>query len=306
MQRSLRGLSICSGVGMLDYAAEQAGVEVIGQVEYDDKCQVILSQRYPDIPKCKDLRTFNGDEFGVYDLLFGGIPCQPWSIAGRKRGHDDARDLWPDTLRIIRRTNPSWVLIENVARFARTALDRVWTDLEAEGYEVGAVVLPACSFGAPHKRERCFTLAHSNHGHVGQAEQVRAGRDTTLLRGEALAHSGSEGLQGCELAAGVREKSLRHPSGRVPRPTWAGLLESWLGRAANGIAARLDREAWPSRPGEAQAEWEAPRVVSERVPNHASRLKQLGNGVVWQQAYPFFALIVAIEEMMYGDCLEAA
>lgn len=303
MQRSLRGLSICSGVGMLDYAAEQAGVEVIGQVEYDDKCQVVLSQRYPDIPKCRDLRTFNGDEFGEYDLLFGGIPCQPWSIAGRKRGHDDARDLWPDTLRIIRRTNPSWVFIENVARFATTALDRVWTDLEAEGYEVGACVLPACSFGAPHKRERTFTLAHANHGHGNAGHEVRAGRDATLLRGEALAYPDSWGK--LQPPGSIEDVGGRtdYGSETVRNRT---LLESWLGRAINGIASRLDGNLWPTRPGETQAEWEAPRVVSERVPNHASRLKQLGNGVVWQQAYPFFALIVAVEEMMYGDCLEAA
>lgn len=294
----MRGVSICTGIGGLDRAAEEAGITVVGQVEYDKKCVAVLEKQWRAVPRLSDVRQFRGDEFGEYDILFGGIPCQPFSIAGKKQAEKDARDLWPDTLRILRYSKPRWVVIENVANFARLSLDRVLTDLEGEGYAAGAAILPACAFGAPHQRERCFTLAYANRsGELQPQGGVRDIRRWASYRSQtALAYASGAGLQGHRPVPS--ERQLRHGAWRTSAPGVQRVLESRLGRAVDGITRRLDESRWPAGRNQSQEDWEAPRVVAVREPGASDRLKQLGNAVVWQQAYPVFALLVQIDALL--------
>jgi DNA (cytosine-5)-methyltransferase 1 len=160
---SLRLLSLCSGIGMIDYVwSIILGQEIAGQVEIKPYCQALLAERWPTVPKACDIKEIiDNDPFGTVDLVAGGIPCQPFSNSGKRRGTDDDRHLWPSAFAIVQRRKPTWVLIENVAGFVSLALDMVQTDLESEGYQSRAYVLPACAIGAPHERKRVFILAHT-------------------------------------------------------------------------------------------------------------------------------------------------
>ncbi|WP_394369258.1 DNA cytosine methyltransferase [Hymenobacter properus] len=132
---------------------------------------------------------------GAIDLVCGGFPCQPFSLAGKQLGNDDPRALWPHFLRIIREVQPSHVLGENVRGLLSNgrglAFEGVCVDLETEGYEVQPFLLPAASVGAPHHRDRFWFVAHANSGQrLRQEFQVRTGWDATGLLCEAVANAG--------------------------------------------------------------------------------------------------------------------
>ncbi|MBA2286305.1 MAG: DNA cytosine methyltransferase [Ktedonobacteraceae bacterium] len=172
MSDPLRLLSVCAGIGAIDYVwSHILRQEIAGQVEIDPFCLAVLAKHWPLVPRLTDIREVQGDEYGPVDLVAGGIPCQPFSTAGKRAGTADDRYLWPEMLRIVRRSQPTWVLVENVAHFIPLVLDSVSADLEAEGYQVRAFVLPACAVGAPHIRERAFIVAHTDQHRRGQRTQ---------------------------------------------------------------------------------------------------------------------------------------
>ena len=156
-------------------AAEAAGFETVGQVEWADYQTKILERHWPDVPRWRDIHTLAGDEFynrtglRTVDVISGGFPCQPFSQAGKRGGKDDDRYLWPEMLRVIREIKPTWVIGENVPGIVNLALDTVLADLEAEGYEVQCFIIPACGVDAPHKRERVAIVAHA----IGRSGAVR-------------------------------------------------------------------------------------------------------------------------------------
>lgn len=159
---TMRLLSVCAGIGAIDYVwTHWLGQAIAGQVERDPFCRAILAKHWPDVPRLDDIREVRGNEFGPVDLVAGGIPCQPFSYAGNRHGAADDRFLWPEAFRIVQRCQPTWVLVENVAGFISLALDQVQADLASAQYESQAFVLPACAVGAPHQRNRVFIVAHA-------------------------------------------------------------------------------------------------------------------------------------------------
>ena len=170
---SLTHLSLFSGIGGLDIAAEMAGFKTVGQCEWADFQTAILEKHWPDVPRWRDIRTLTADSFyertglRTVDIISGGFPCQPFSLAGKRGGKDDDRYLWPEMLRVIRELRPSWVIGENVPGIVNMALDQVLSDLESEGFAAQPFIIPACGVDAPHKRERVCIMAYAvNRGSV--------------------------------------------------------------------------------------------------------------------------------------------
>ena len=201
-------LSLFSGIGGLDLAAEAAGFWTVGQCEWADYPTKILERHWPDVPRWRDIHTLSKESFyertglRTVDIITGGFPCQPFSTAGKRRGCKDDRYLWPEMLRIIKELQPAWVIGENVAGIINMALDTVLTDLESQGYETRTFVLPACGVNAPHKRYRCAIVAHTcgkgqqgsqQHGTSAEGWQAQPRRSAGQC-GEAVGNPSSKGL----------------------------------------------------------------------------------------------------------------
>jgi DNA (cytosine-5)-methyltransferase 1 len=153
-------LDLFSGIGGFALAAGWAGFETVGFCEIEPYAQAILKKHWPQVPIHTDIRELRGGQ--RIDLLTGGFPCQPFSSAGKRRGKDDDRYLWPEMFRIIKETNPTWIVGENVAGIINLGLQETITNLEAIGYEVRAFNISALSIDAVHKRERVWIVANSN------------------------------------------------------------------------------------------------------------------------------------------------
>ena len=156
----LTHLSLFSGIGGLDLAAEAAGFRTVGQCEWADYPTKVLEKHWPDVPRWRDIRTLTGDDFYArtgrrsVKVISGGFPCQPFSVAGKRRGKEDDRYLWPEMCRVISEIRPDWVIGENVPGIITLALDAVLSDLESQGYACQTFIIPAAGVDAPHRRER--------------------------------------------------------------------------------------------------------------------------------------------------------
>ena len=150
--------SLFSGIGGFDLAAEWAGIKNVFTVENDEFCNKVLEKNFPNTKKHGNIYEFDGTKYrGQIDIISGGFPCQPFSLAGQRKGTEDDRHLWPEMLRIIREANPEWVIGENVAGILSVdggmVIEQVLLDLEDAGYEVmPPFVIPACAvvIGALH------------------------------------------------------------------------------------------------------------------------------------------------------------
>lgn len=170
--RKLTHLSLFSGIGGLDLAAEAAGFVTVGQIEYADFPRKVLEKNFPDVERWRDVRQFTVDDFrqrtgySTVDILSGGFPCQPHSLAGKRLASGDERDLWGEMRRIICELRPRWVVAENVIGLLSSEHGRffagVLRDLSDLGYTVGWCVLSAAAVGALHRRERVAIVAHAN------------------------------------------------------------------------------------------------------------------------------------------------
>lgn len=172
--RKLTHLSLFSGIGGLDLAAEMAGIETVGQCEWADFQTKVLEKHWPDVPRWRDIRELTAESFyektglRTVDIISGGFPCQPFSFAGKRGGKEDDRYLWPEMLRVIREIRPSWVIGENVPGIVNLALDTVLSELEDVGYTGQAFIIPACGVDAPHRRDRVAIVAYANGKQLGQ------------------------------------------------------------------------------------------------------------------------------------------
>jgi hypothetical protein len=271
----MRNLSLFTGSGIGDWAAAQAGIETVAQCENDPVCQFALRKLWPDAYLFKDVHDVSAQslrERGLWpiDIISGGFPCVDISTAGRGKGIEGSRSgLWCEMFRVIRQVRPAWLVIENVPVIRVRGVDRVLAPLERIGYTCWPLVVGAWAVGATHKRDRVWIVArHSLPASTWERTSSGMG-----LR---------EGTTGdsCErtLADGPRQPGDQRPdrdgvvqcgdeladsnSRQCPQPESLG---SDLGPQLSATPG----SRWPSRPGEPQHPWEAPRLVEFGVGSDA-------------------------------------
>lgn len=215
----MRVLDLFSGIGGFSLGLERAGMQTVAFCEINPFRRKILAKHWPNTPIYNDIRSLSyarlkKDGIDTIDVICGGFPCQPFSVAGRKRGTKDDRDLWPEMCRIIKECQPTWVIGENVANFTNMAFTRTKIDLEGAGYEVQPLVIPACAIGAPHRRDRVWIIAH--------------------LKGAASRHENIKcfGVQ--------KQVQFRGNTSQRPFKSWWE-CEPRVGRVVHGIPPEMDR-----------------------------------------------------------------
>ena len=209
---------------------------------------------------------------------------QTFSSAGKQRGFEDERYLWPEMLRVIRELHPSWVLGENVAGFIHLGLDKTVFDLEQAGYAVRVFVLPAVAVGAWHERKRTFIIGHTashapcqRHGGCGEDCRCADDPDRELPKIQPQRNR----MDGAAVMGGLQ--TAGQPAGGCE-------TESRLGGMADGIPPEMDGHSmWAKEPAQ------IPYLISDPPANVAKRLKTLGNAVVPPQVYPILRYIAEIE-----------
>ena len=201
----LRLLDLFSGIGGFSLGMEATKrIKTIGFVEKDKFCQKVLRKNFKDVPIEEDIRNVRGERYSA-DIISGGFPCQPFSVAGKRKGTEDNRYLWPQMFRVITEVKPRWVVVENVQGLINInnglVLRQVQTDLEAQGFQVQCFVIPASGIGAWHKRNRVWVIAANSNrtGFKDRTEQHR--RSSTQIkegingfsRSDIISHSNDNG-----------------------------------------------------------------------------------------------------------------
>lgn len=297
--KKLTHVSLFSGIGGLDLAAEWAGFVTVGQCEFADYPTKVLKKHWPDVPKWRDIRTLNKESFyektglRTVDVISGGFPCQPFSVAGKRRGKDDDRYLWPEMLRVIEEIRPGWIVGENVAGIVNMALDTAIVDLEAQGYSVQTLVFPACAVGAPHRRDRCAIVGYAEHDGSSPAEIAGSLRKTGCKQQERenpACEPPGTGMrkhdENVADAAGIFPqqivKNQRETSGKIYT-----LGSTGISRGTEDVPYS---NWWTVEPDVGR--------MADGVPHRVDRLKCLGNAVVPHQFYPVFQCIADLEKEM--------
>jgi len=279
----MKHISLFSGIGGFDLAAQWAGWDNLASCEINPFGRRHLAYYWPEAYHHDDIKTLTGSIInyeaqkrygpdwradGV--ILSGGFPCQPYSLAGKRLGKEDERHLWPEMCRVIREIKPDWIVGENVFGLVNWShglvFDEVQTDLEAQGYEVQAFVLPACAADAPHRRDRVWIIAYADsigysgekHGKKKPVKYSKSTSQWTTTNAEQQRREGTNG------------------------PTWSvrpkqGAWNNWpttepVFRAGNdGLSAGLD--------GITFSKW------------RNESIKAAGNAIVPQIAYRIFETI---------------
>lgn len=297
--------SLFTGIGGIDLGLERAGWECKWQVENDDFCNEVLRRHWPNTQRYGDITQVEGKDLERVDLLAGGFPCQPVSIAGQRRGDADKRWLWPEFHRLICQLRPRWVLVENVTGLLSKGFGTVLKDLSTSGYDAEWDTVPAAAVGAPHKRDRIFLVAYPKHqadtserGQHANSAPEGAGWHDDRGRGEGDAGRSEESIRGTCSGEGTRwyctnSSRDRWNQGGTPAPEQFRVFSSvcveqfthwkaepYVGDLVNGISVELDSYI---RFHATARDTRIPRLTAVRR-QRAARLKVLGNAVVPQVA----------------------
>ena len=298
-------LDLFSGIGGFSLGLESTGFfKTIAFVEKDKFCQKVLRKNFPNIPIEDEVRNVKGERFKA-DVITGGFPCQPFSVAGKRRGTEDDRFLWDETIRIVSEQKPKWFIGENVDGIINIqdglVFRQIHDDLESEGFEVQSLVIPASGVGAWHQRKRVWILAYSKHNgsHRSKGNEtiessnqskewlfIRDDQDVpntytgcsirknkeVQARGDAIDSSGKNVSNSNKFRTQIQTKG-KHTSIELPR---SKSTESWwqtqssLCRVPDGVSYELDKD-------------------------RTNRIKSLGNSIVPQIAREIGKAIMEVE-----------
>lgn len=297
MKPKLTHLSLFTGIGGLDLAAEWAGFETVAQCEFAEYPTKVLEKHWPNVERWKDIHELSADAFirrtgikrGELTCISGGFPCQPHSVAGMRKASGDERDLWPEYRRVINELRPKWVVAENVrgllssesGRFFRGIL-RDFADL---GYDVGWCCYRAADVGAVHPRERIAIIAHT------RSERLRTGGDNREKR-----HVQENGFGNIAESKPKREKWQHRLNEDITAYAYSG--EQCM--EGNGEKQIFGQQTLPQQQSNGCVEeWSRisnifePKLLRNYhgVSGAVDRIKCLGNAVVPQQFFPIFKAI---------------
>lgn len=269
-------LSLFSGIGGFDLAAQWAGWENIAQVEIDPFCQKVLQKNFPNAKRYGNIKEFDGSEYrGIVDIISGGFPCQPFSNAGERKGTNDERHLWPEMLRVIREIQPEWVVGENVRGIVSWSdglvFEQVCVDLEGQGYDIQPYILPASAVNAPHERYRVWFVAHSNRS-IERGVRRKSGK--------------------------VASQKPVNSNGGQDATNSKCFRQQGSGRAVNAMCSTQDRKGQTDRI-EHEFRWTTEPTIrggNNGLSDRVDRIKGLGNAIVPQVAYRIFDTINQYDE----------
>lgn len=216
--------SLFSGIGGFDYAAEMMGWINVFHCEIEPFPRKVLKYYWPNAISYEDIRETDFTiHRGEIDILSGGFPCQPYSVAGNRKGKEDDRHLWPEMLKAIRECQPRWIVGENVPGIVNwnggLVFEEVCIDLENEGYEVQPIVLPAACVGAPHKRDRVWFIAYCNN---------RNGEEVGFQARGKVNMDGIEGARATSNSDSIKRPKRRCDAERsTSTKRHVGLCDSW-------------------------------------------------------------------------------
>ena len=321
----IKHLDLFSGIGGFALAIEMVfGRNNVEHIFCDNEpfSQAILKKHWPNASVFSDIRGLTADTFsnqhrtisdeirktqglsrvsgealdtrwvGGTDILTGGFPCQPFSQAGRRRGTEDDRYLWPEMLRVIREFNPRWVVGENVGGLVTWSnglvLEQVCADLEAEGYEVQPFIIPAVSLNAPHRRDRVWIVAHTKHNReLSESRSIQSQNEQ-----ETQKRQENRSIEPCDSNTNASNSRRKHGQQRGSK----GFKYNTTQRASQTTETQRYSETWNENWLEV-----ATRLcrVDDGLPtrlDRAGRLKGLGNAIVPQVAAEIMRGIKEINE----------
>ena len=209
----MKHLDLFSGIGGFALGLEATQkIKTVAFCEIDKYCTKVLNKNWPEVPVYKDIKELTYDKLkadGIdsIDIITGGYPCQPFSIAGLKKGVEDPRHLWPEYFRIIKELRPTWVIGENVSGHIKLGLDAVQEDLESQGYSLRTFSVSASSIGANHQRERIWTVAYSQRNYDSQQIKRVNGEEISLQKEHRENDSTTRNSSG---ASAIRETRNEH------------------------------------------------------------------------------------------------
>jgi len=260
----LKLLDLFSGIGGFSLGLESTGYfETIAFVEKDKFCQKVLKKNFNNIPIESEVRNVKGHRYAA-DVITGGFPCQPFSVAGKRKGTDDDRYLWDETIRIVRECKPRWFIGENVEGIINiqegVVLRQVCDDLEKEGFEVQCIVIPASGIGAWHQRKRVWIIAYS-HNHGSYRSQRNETKQSCNKQEDRLSFRDDKDVLNTNAGFGIRENE-----------------EIQAGRNAFNSICKSGKRNWWQTQSELCG---VPHGLSATMDkNRANRIKSLGNSIV--------------------------
>ena len=332
-------IDLFAGIGGFSLAGDWAGFKTDIFVEREKYCQKVLQKNFPNIPIVDDIFDFNKELYEeltgktTTDIISGGFPCQPFSLAGKRKGKEDDRYLWGEMLRIITEIRPRWVIAENVFGIFNISdglvFETVHSDLEAENYQVQSFIIPASSKNAPHRRDRVWFVAHSNNegrdpgfGEIpkkdGEISERDKNSESSNSNSTDVTHSnnvrrisGRNCRQERQIYSEQQRNNEKNQRSRNERLDRFGTIGS-VGNATDTNTIKLQgrqekgengrkRGISDEPPGRTGSLWENFPTQSalcggnDGVSNRVDRIKALGNAIVPQIAYEIFRTINEVE-----------